>query len=199
MSALARNYAITGDPAIREKVLRINRQYVQTIAPAFYTKNRFPAYCYDKIVCGLIDSHTFANDPDAFAILDQTTKIAAPLLPGRALDRDKQAEWRPSPDESWRWDESYTMSENLFLAYQRGAGSQYRDMALAYLDDETYFKPLAQGEDVLGGKHAYSYVNALSSGMQAYMVGGSAMHLRAVQNAFALVQEQSFATGGWGP
>ena len=199
VSALARNYAITGDPAVRDKVMRINRLYVATIQPAFYTKNRFPAYCYDKIVCGLMDSHTFANDPDAFAILDQTTKVAAPLLPGRALDRDRQDKWRPSPDDSWRWDESYTMSENLFLAYQRGAGAQYRDMAFQYLDDDTYFKPLARDEDVLAGKHAYSYVNALSSGMQAYLVGGSAMHLQAVQNAFAMLQEQSFATGGWGP
>jgi DUF1680 family protein len=199
VSALARNYAITGDPAIRDKVLRINALYAKTISPDFYTKNRFPAYCYDKIVCGLIDSHSFANDPDAFAILDQTTDVAAPLLPGRALDRDRQDKWRASPDDSWRWDESYTVPENQFLAYQRGAGNRYRDQAIAYLDDDTYFKPLARGEDVLGGKHAYSYVNTLSSGMQAYMVGGSEMHLRAVQNAFVLLQEQSFATGGWGP
>jgi hypothetical protein len=199
VSALARNYAITGDPAMRDKVLRINRLYVGIIAPAFYTKNRFPAYCYDKIVCGLMDSHTFANDPDAFAILDHTTDVAAPNLPGRALDRDKQRTWRPCPDDSWTWDESYTMPENLFLAFQRGAGRRYRDMAFQYLDDETYFKPLARGEDVLGGKHAYSYVNALSSAMQAYMVGGSAMHLQAARNAFALLEEQSFATGGWGP
>ncbi len=199
VSALARNYAITGDPAMRAKVLRINRLYVETIKPAFYTKNRFPAYCYDKIVCGLIDSHTFANDPDAFAILDHTTDVAAPLLPGRALDRDRQATWRPSPDESWTWDESYTMPENMFLAYQRGAGDRYKKMAVDYLDDKTYFEPLSRGEDVLAGKHAYSYVNALSSGMQAYMVGGSAMHLHAVQNAFGMLQEQSFVTGGWGP
>ncbi len=199
VSALARNYAVSGDPALRERVIRLNRLYAKTIAPAFYTKNRFPAYCYDKIVCSLIDAHTFAQDPDAFAILDHTTDVAAPNLPGRALDRDRQSTWRPCPDDSWTWDESYTMPENLFLAYQRGAGKRYRDMAVQYLDDETYFAPLARGEDVLGGKHAYSYVNALSSGMQAYMVGGSAMHLRAVQNAFALLQEQSFATGGWGP
>ena len=42
VSALARNYAITGDPAMRLKVLRINKLYVETIKPAFYTKNRFP-------------------------------------------------------------------------------------------------------------------------------------------------------------
>jgi hypothetical protein len=198
VSALARNYAITGDPAMRDKVLRLNRLYVKTVAPAFYTKNRFPAYCYDKIVCSLIDSHEFAHDPEAFAILDHTTDIAAPNLPGQALDRDIQDKWRPCPNPSWTWDESYTMPENLFLAYQRGAGKRYHDMAVQYLDDR-YFGPLSRGEDALGGKHAYSYVNALSSAMQAYMVGGSAVHLQAAQNAFAMLLEQSYATGGWGP
>jgi DUF1680 family protein len=35
--------------------------------------------------------------------------------------------------------------------------------------------------------------------MQAYLVLGSEKHLRAAKNGFAFVQEQSFATGGWGP
>jgi uncharacterized protein len=33
----------------------------------------------------------------------------------------------------------------------------------------------------------------------AYMVAGSEKHLRAARNAFAMLQEQSYATGGWGP
>jgi DUF1680 family protein len=52
---------------------------------------------------------------------------------------------------------------------------------------------------VLAGRHAYSYVNSLSSAMMAYMIGGSEMHLRAAKNAFTMLSEQSFATGGWGP
>ena len=39
------------------------------------------------------------------------------------------------------WDESYTLSENLFLAYQRGAGQRYYDLGLQYLDDKTWFDP----------------------------------------------------------
>ena len=57
VSALARSYAITGSSATRDKVLRLNRLYAQTISGDFYENNRFPAYCYDKLVCGLIDSH----------------------------------------------------------------------------------------------------------------------------------------------
>jgi DUF1680 family protein len=198
VSALARIYAITGDQATRAKVLRLNQLYAETISPDFYINNRFPAYCYDKLLLGLLDSRTYANDPDAMAILQKTTGTALPLLPPNVVDHD--VPWRPDRhDESWNWDESYTMPENLFIAYQRGAGLQYYDLAFRYLDDQTWFAPLARGENVLGGHHAYSYVNSLSSAMMAYMVAGSEMHLRAAKNAFGMLLEQSFATGGWGP
>jgi len=35
--------------------------------------------------------------------------------------------------------------------------------------------------------------------MMAYVVAGSEKHLRAARNAFAMLQAQSYATGGWGP
>jgi DUF1680 family protein len=197
VSALCRYHASTGDAATRAKVLELNQLYTATIAPAFYEKNRFPAYCYDKLVCGLMDSHRLLNDPHAFAILDKTTDVATPHLPGHAVDHDKP--WRPGKDISWSWDESYTIPENLFLVYSMGAGPRYLKLARQYLDDATYFDPLARGENVLGGHHAYSYVNALCSAMQAYMVGGSRKHLAAASNAFDMLQQQSFATGGWGP
>jgi DUF1680 family protein len=197
VSALARYYAISGSQAARAKVLRLNRLYGHTIGGDFYDKNRFPAYCYDKLVLGLIDSHQFACDPQAFALLDRTTRAAVPHLPAAAIDRELA--WRPGKDQSWRWDESYTNPENLFLAYRRGAGARYRQLAERYLDDASWFDPLARGENVLAGKHAYSYVNSLSSAMQAYLTLGSALHLRAAQNAFVMLSAQSYPSGGWGP
>lgn len=200
ISALARTYAITGETATREKILRLNRLYAQTISDDFYVKNRFPAYTYDKLLIGLLDSHTYAHDPQALAILEQTTNTALPHLPGRAIEHDQP--WRKDKDPkdaSWTWDESYTMPENLFLASQRGAGRRYYDLGIQYLDDKTWFDPLSRNENVLGGRHAYSYVNSLSSAMMAYLVAGSEKHLRAATNAFAMLEEQSFATGGWGP
>lgn len=200
VSALARNYAITGDAATREKVLRLNRLYAQTLTPRFYVDNRFPAYTYDKLVLGLLDSHMYAKDPQALAILEQTTNMALPHLPGHAVEHDHP--WRADKDPNnlmWNWDESYTMPENLFLAYQRGAGRRYYDLGLQYLDDQTWFDPLAQNENVLSGRHAYSYVNSLSSAMMAYLTAGSEKHLLAAQNAFAMLETQSYATGGWGP
>jgi uncharacterized protein len=196
VSALARAYAINRNAKVRDKVLRLNRLYAQAISGDFYKKSRFPAYCYDKLVCGLIDSHQWAGDPDAFRILEHTTDTALPFLPGKAVEHGKS--WRPGTDESYTWDESYTMPENLFLAYQRGAGERYRALATQFLDDE-YFAPLAEGRSDFAGRHAYSHVNALSSAMQTYLTLGSAKHLRAATNAFGFLTAQSFATGGWGP
>ncbi|HEV2454508.1 MAG TPA: beta-L-arabinofuranosidase domain-containing protein [Verrucomicrobiae bacterium] len=196
VSALSRWYAIKRDPATREKVLRLNRLYAQTISGQYYEKNRFPTYCYDKIVCGLIDSHLYVGDRDAFAILSRTTDAALPHFPKHAVEHG--VPWRPHKNFSWTWDESYTISENLFLACQRGAGKRYRELGKQYLDD-AYYLPLAQGQNVLAGRHAYSYVNSLSSAMQAYLTLGDARYLAAAKNAFDMLTAQSYVTGGWGP
>jgi len=75
-----------------DKILRLNRAYAKTISGEFYENNRFPAYCYDKLVGGLMDSHRLANDPDAYRILEQTTNTAMPHLPGKAIEHERK--WR---------------------------------------------------------------------------------------------------------
>ena len=198
VSALARAYAITGDTAVREKVLRLNQMFAQAVTSDVFVKNRFPAYTYDKVLLGLLDSHALLGDPDALKILDRMTDVAVPHLPEHAVEHDTR--WRMDKnDPSWTWDESYTMPENLFLAWQSGAGRRYYDLAQRYLDDKTWFDPLSRNENVLAGRHAYSYVNSLNSAMMAWLAAGSEKHLRAARNGFAMVAEQSFATGGWGP
>jgi len=123
----------------------------------------------------------------------------AAYLPEKALSRQEQRS-RPHKDTSYTWDETYTLPENLFLAYQRSGKAFYRDLAKRYLEDDTYFGPLSQGNNVLPFEHAYSHVNAFSSAMQAYITLGSQMHLQAASNGFEmLVKTQSFASGGWGP
>jgi DUF1680 family protein len=199
LSGLSRDYAATGYKPTREKVQRLVRGYAAAISPRFYEGNRFPAYIYDKISIGLIDAHQFAGDPRALQVLDAAVDAVLPHLPPRALSRAEQYAL-PHADESFCWDEPYTLPENLFLAYKRGAGDRYRDLAKRFLADDWYFDPLAAGQNVLPGKHAYSHVNALSSAMQAYLVLGSEKHLRAAQNGFDFLRTtQSFATGGWGP
>ena len=54
---------------------------------------------------------------------------------------------RPHPNIAYTWDESYTLPENLYLAWRRGAGRRYRELAARFLLDADYFAPLARGEN----------------------------------------------------
>ena len=175
--------------------------YGETLDPKakFFVDYRLPAYTYDKLSCGLIDAHEYAHDPMAMDIHERLTRAIVAYLPEKALSRAEQRA-RPHKDTPYTWDETYTLPENLFLAYQRSGKPLYREMAKKYLEDDTYFNPLAEGNNVLPFEHAYSHVNAFSSAMQAYITLGSEKHLRAAKNGFDMLQKtQSFATGGWGP
>jgi uncharacterized protein len=201
LSGLARAYAVTGSEPTRAKINRLVKGYAETLDPKakFFAGYRLPAYTYDKTSCGLIDAYEFAHDPMAMDVHEKLTHAMVPYLPEKALSRQEQRS-RPHKDTSFTWDETYTLPENLFLAYQRSGKPFYRDMAKQFLEDDTYFNPLSEGNNVLPFEHAYSHVNAFSSAMQAYITLGSEKHLRAATNGFdMLVKTQSFATGGWGP
>src|SRR5258708_2654301 len=163
----------------------------------FYRHNRFPAYIYDKLVGGLLDARRHAQDIGALPALMRTTRAAAPYLPAHAMPHGEGI--KAGEDFSKHaWDESYTLAENQFFAWRETGDAHYYASARRFLYDE-FFAALAAGHNALPGKHAYSHVNSLSSAAQAYLTLGSPMYLRAAENGFAMIDAQSFATGGWGP
>jgi DUF1680 family protein len=202
LSGLSRDYAATGKKATQAKVHRLVRAFAPAITPHFWDDHRFPAYTYDKLAIGLIDAQKFTGAPDAFKILDKTLDSVQARLPPGGISRDQQYA-RPHTNDSFCWDEPYTLAENAFIAYKRGAGQRYHDLAVKFLPNDWYFDPLAAGQNVLPGKHAYSHVNCLSSAMQAYFTLGPSpdadKYLRAAVTGFDFIRAQSFATGGWGP
>ncbi len=199
VSGLARAYAVTGSKATQEKVHRLVRAFAETVEPTgkFYVDYRLPGYTFDKTCCGLIDAYEFAADPIALDVLKRATDAVLPHLPEKALSRTEQ-EARPHKTIAYTWDETYTLPENFFLAYQRSGDKRYRDLGERFIYQE-YYDALAENHNALPGKHAYSHVNTLSSAMQAYLVLGDEKYLRAAANGLRMVQEQSYATGGWGP
>jgi DUF1680 family protein len=198
LSGLARAYAVTGDKTIQQKVHRLVDGFAPTVTTKFYDGYCIPAYTFDKTNCGLIDAHQFAGDSTALAVLNKATDAVLPWLPEKALNREEMMA-RPHKSIAYTWDETYTLPENFYLGYQRGAGARYRQLAQRFLQDDTYFGPLSENRNVLPGQHAYSHVNALCSAMQSYLTDNSLKHLDAARNGFRFVFEQSFATGGWGP
>ena len=199
LSGLARAYAVTNDKATQAKVQRLVRAYGETVEPTgkFYKDYRLPAYTFDKTCCGLIDAHEFAADPIALDVLKKSTDAVLPYLPEKALSRAEQSA-RPHKDVSYTWDETYTLPENFFLAYQRSNDSRYRELGERFIYHEFYDR-LAANDNAFPGMHAYSHVNTLSSAMQSYFVLGEEKYLRAATNGLRMVEEQSYATGGWGP
>jgi len=154
MSALARFYAATGDQACREKVARMIRGYAATIEPEgrFYVHNRFPAYIYDKLVCGLIDAHEYTKDPLAAEVLNRCTGAVLKYLPQKAMPHWEAPVDHDEDYTQHAWDESYTMPENQFLAYRRTGNPRYLELAKRFLFNDEYFDPLAKGENVLPGR-----------------------------------------------
>jgi hypothetical protein len=198
VSTLARTAQITGEAETRTKVEALVAGIAPTLTGDFYATYPLPGYVFDKICCGLIDSHVLGVT-SARPLLEHTFAVASPHLPEKALSRAEMTE-RPHVNEPQTWDETYTMPENLFLAYKRMGGNPiFREAGIRFLEDDTYFNPLADDVNVLPGNHAYSHVNAFSSAAQAYLTLGSEKHLRAAKNAFRMLEAQSYATGGWGP
>src|SRR3546814_648005 len=198
VSGLARYAKATGSKAARDKVGRLLDGYALTVAgdggmlagPA-----GDGAYFYDKMACGCIDAAEHAGYRGAWPLLKRVTDLVHPRLPEKALTREEQIARKMRRTN----DESYTIPENQFLAWRRSGDARYKAIGEQFLMDDSFFDPLAADQNVLPGLHAYSHVNALCSGVQAYLSLGDEKYLTAVTNAFRMIQEQSWASGGWGP
>jgi DUF1680 family protein len=199
LSALSRSYAITGDPATKARLTSMVLGFQQINDPQgqFFVDNRFCGYITEKLNCGFIDAYTYGQLPQAAEMLATLTTRALPYLPEKALSRAEQSA-RPHKDVSYTWDETYTLSENYFLAWQRTGDSRYYDLGVRFLYNG-FFKPLAAGDNPLPGMHAYSHLNSLNSAAQAYLALNDPTYLKAATNGFELIRQQMFATGGWGP
>lgn len=201
VSALSRFFAATGDEKIRQKVERLVDGFDRTLggSRSFYDDHPFCAYCYDKHVLGLIEAFHLAGIERARRVLSRATDQAVKFLPAHAETRAEQAT-HPHKDPRYTWDESYTLPENLFLAHDITGDERYLELARRYLHDKPYFDPLARGQNVLPGLHAYSHFNALSSAARAYLALGDEKYLRTITNAWDMLEKtQWFASGGWGP
>ncbi|MCW3095318.1 MAG: hypothetical protein JWL77_936 [Chthonomonadaceae bacterium] len=195
LSGLARMYAATGDPACKEKVDLLIREWGKCVAPDgfFYFSKapNAPHYIYDKMVGGLVDSILYCHNTEAPDYLSRITDWAV-----TNLNRT-----RPYGGDSNEW---YTLSENLYRAYLATNDPKYRDFAQVWEYTE-YWNRYAQKRDIFGGGsptayHAYSHVNTLGGAGAAYLVTGEAHYLDTLRNAYDFLQtKECFATGGFGP
>jgi uncharacterized protein len=198
ISGLARLDRATGDAACQQKV----HELVEGFAATFDTRGQiyagvnseklWPCYVLDKHLAGLLDAYNLSGVEQALDLLPRVFRAALQYIPERGRDRIGK---RDPP-----YDETYVLPENLFATHALTGERAFYDRARAYLLDREFFDPLAEGQDVLPSKHAYSHAIALSSAAKARVVLGDPKYLPAMQNAWQfLVNNQQYASGGWGP
>ncbi len=197
VSGLARIGRATGDAACHHKVAELIDGFAAALAanPVPYAgpgaQQVWPAYVLDKHVVGLLDASTLSGVRRALSLLPDVIRNALPFIP--PVSRDRVGVRNPP------YDETYILPENLFAAARLTGDSRLRELAVKYLLDGPYFEPLARGEDVLAGRHAYSHVMALSSAARAYVELGDPRYRAAAKNGWTFLEQQRFASGGWGP
>jgi hypothetical protein len=203
LGGLSRMYAASGNPAYREKVDTLVREWGKCTGPDGYfyytTHPNAPHYTYEKMVGGLVDAHVYADNREALPLLNRITDWAI-----KNLSREKVYSFNAGYGNT----EWYTLSENLYRAYLATGNVKYRDFASfweypdywnLYASKTDIFTPFGK-DQVFACYHAYSHVNALSGAGAAYEVKGEGHYLETLKNAYDyLFENQTFATGGYGP
>lgn len=200
ISGLARVAANTGDPSAAAKAKALVSGYSATLGARDYpfagakASTTWPCYVLDKYEIGLLDAASLIACDEAQRLLPRVIAGALPYIPEHVYDRGPKSP-RQAP-----YDEPYILPENLFRVYEATGGRRYFDMAKKYLLDADLFDPLAAGRNIFPGKHGYSHVIALSSGAKAYEMLGEAKYLRAIRNAWDMLEQtQEYASGAWAP
>ena len=200
ISGLSRFASATQDAAAYSKVRALVEGYAATLGPNDYpyasskASTTWPCYILDKYEVGLLDAYQIGKVPSAKDLLSRVIRGAMPYIPSVGYDRG------PNSPKQAPYDETYILPENLFNSYALTGEPEFLAMAKKYLLDKEYFDPLAQGINILPGKHAYSHVIALSSAAKAYQVLGDPKYLETLRNAWDMLEQtQQYRSGGWGP
>jgi DUF1680 family protein len=198
ISGLSRMYGTTGDAEAAAKARRLVRGYAAAFEKdgnpyaSAKASDTWACYVLDKYEIGLIDAAALAGVDEARALLPRVIGGALRFIPDRTFDRIGVSQ----PP----YDEPYILPENLFRSYELTGEKRFLEMAKRYLLDDGFFDPLSEGRNVLPGKHGYSHVIALSSGAKAYELLGDEKYLRAMRNAWEMLEQtQEYASGAWAP
>jgi DUF1680 family protein len=198
ISGLSRLQANTGDREASAKARRLVAGYIAAferdgkVFASPKASDTWACYVLDKYIVGLLDAASLAGIDEARALLPRVVAAAKPLIPDHTFDRKGVT----NPP----YDEPYVLPENLFHSWILIGDRGFLDLAKLYLLDRDFFDPLAEGVNVLPGRHGYSHVIALSSAAKAYEVLGDAKYLRALRNAWDMLEEtQQYASGAWAP
>lgn len=197
VSAISRYHAIHRDEASRQKVQRLVQGFAETIGPTgkLYRAAENPIYVHDKLVLGITDAAAFCQSEASKVVLSVMMDAAQVVLEKKA---SKDLYKNIKEAKGGMGGENYNFAETLLMAWRESGDRRYYDLAKRDLDDG-FIEPLAHGENELPVRHAYSHINGLCGAAKAYLVLGDSKYLKAAINGLAFAEQQSFATGAYGP
>ena len=199
ISGMARMAKASNDSPMRDKMSTLIAEWAKTIEPDgyfFYSRRPWtPHYIYEKTVCGLVDAYAFGDDKEAVNHLDRITAWAE-----KNLDRSRKTPLLDGVTPSANGTEWYTLSENLYRAFQVTGDARYRMFGELWHYNNYWGMFNGSVKQNPYGRHAYSHVNTFSSAAMAYSVTGDPQYLATIVNAHDWLQRtQVYATGGFGP
>lgn len=190
IGSLAKMYNVTGNNKIKVKLDYLLEEWAKCIEDDGYCFCKPQGlvndinYEYEKIVGGLVDSYEYAHNTNAAEYLKRITDWAVNNL----NTFSKYGEW-------------YTLSENLYRAYELTNDIIYKDFAEKF-EYMTFWDSLLKSNKNPSFKvrHAYSHVNSLSGAARAYCVKGEEKYLDIIKDAYDLITSKYiYATGMYGP
>lgn len=195
LQAMARTSQANDDTELRDKATRLVDEWAKTLGPDGNPRMRH--YPWEKLVGGLSDMHQYAGHRGALDLLERVVDWGI-----EALDRTRT----PAANQPWELHsgvplEWYTLSENLYRAYQLTGKAKYKEFGDVWRYD-AYWNKFAQTSAPADahGVHAYSHCNSLSGAAMAYLIEGDARLLRIMKNFYDFLQRsQCYASGGYGP
>lgn len=192
LAAFVKLYLVTCDARAREKAIALADGWGECAKASSAVIDVNDTYVYDKLMGGFVDLYEYLHYEPAKEYMRWITESAKKRFK-KGIDRDGLQVMGPDMIE---W---YTLPENLFRAYELTNEEMYKEFALEW--DYTYFwNKLLKHDFKIGPRHAYSHVNALSSGAMAYIVTGDTKYLEAIEIAYEeILKNYTFATGGYGP
>jgi hypothetical protein len=194
LSGMSRIYRATDDTAMRDKAIRLFTEWAKTVKAD--GDCGMGHYTFEKLVCGLVDLHVYGGHPEAVVMLEKVVDWAS-----RTFSRENRPATPVRGNYSGRVSEWYTLSENLYRAWQLTGNPKFKNFAAAWLYHAYWdkFADSATPSDAQG-VHAYSHVNTFSSAAMTYAATGDTRFLAIIRNAYDYLQNtQCYPTGGYGP
>jgi DUF1680 family protein len=153
-----------------------------------------PYYTIQKIMSGLLDAHAYVGNKQA---LDVATRMAdyfgkrLAALNATQIDAIFRTDNNPNPQTEFG-----AMSDVLTELFKINKDQRYLELARLF-NRPWFVRPLAEGEDRLGGLHANTHVAQVVGLANSANVDGNPADLKASENFWRLVvHRHSFANGG---